>query len=310
MRLHPTFRDKLGLESADEVFAFIRNTLKPRLAKPSYFVDWEKVKRNTTHVKMSLHQLDYVLSEPDKEIALAEVLRENPKTVEALPYIFASREHEFMVMPETVGDYLDIDEYTFSVSNVQTEEGIQKIVKFCKLIGLLKFVEEAAITSFTDFVYGVEAGLDTHGRKNRGGVQMEDIVEYHVRQVCKAQNYHYLTQATARDIRAKFGKTLTVDKSERRIDFAINTPQRLHLIETNFYGGGGSKLKATAGEYKGLYDSVTKDGHQFIWVTDGKGWLTALLPLRETFNYTDYIINLEMLGRGVLEDLLLDSATA
>ena len=306
MHLHSTFQNKLGLETEDAVFDFLKGTLKPRLAKPSYFVDWEKVKNKTSSVRMSLHQLDYVLAEKDKAAALAEVLRENPKAVEALPHIFASRDDEFTLMPEEVGDYLDIDEYTFTASSVQDEAGVQKIVKFCALIGLLDFVETAAITSFTDFVYGVEAGLDTHGRKNRGGVQMEDIVEYHVRQVCKAQGYDYITQATASRIMSEFGKTLTVDKSQRRIDFAINTPQRLHLIETNFYGGGGSKLKATAGEYKGLYDSVTKDGHQFIWVTDGKGWLTALLPLRETFNYTDYIINLEMLGRGVLEDLLLD----
>lgn len=306
MLLHSAFEDRLGLKSEDEVFNFFRDTLKPRLAKPSYFVNWEKVKDRTASIKMSLHLLDHVLREKNKETALAEVLRQYPETVEALPHIFASRETEFVVMPETIGDYLDIDDYTFVASSVKDESGIQKIVKFCTLVGLLDFVEDAGISSFTDFVYGIETGLDTHGRKNRGGTQMEDIVEYHIQQVCKKHGYTYLTQTTAKNIRETFSKTLTVDKSERRIDFAINTPGRLYLIETNFYGGGGSKLKATAGEYKGLYDHVTKDDHQFIWITDGKGWLTALPPLRETFDHIDYIINLEMLNKGVLESLLAD----
>ena len=100
------------------------------------------------------------------------------------------------------------------------------------------------------------------------------------------------------------GYSVTVDKTARRFDFAINTGKQLYLIETNYYGGGGSKLKATAGEYKTLYDIATKDGHTFIWVTDGKGWLTANRPLEETFYHNEYILNLNMLENGMLDDIV------
>jgi len=116
--------------------------------------------------------------------------------------------------------------------------------------------------------------------------------------------YEFMTQATAPKIKQKWGHTVTVDKSTRRIDFAINTPAKLILIETNFYSGGGSKLKSTAGEYRTLYQCLKSDGHQFIWITDGAGWRTTQRPLEETFNETDYILNLDMLEKKILEELI------
>jgi type II restriction enzyme len=306
VKFHPTFSEKLGLSSPDEVFDFLKKTLKPRLAKPSYFVNWAKVQRETNRVEMALHQLDYILGKPDLEAALFDVIKANPSVVDALPSVFASREeHEFTLMPEIVGDYLNFTEHKLYSSNIKTDEDIKAVVAFCKTIGLLDFVKKAGISSFTDFVYGVETGLDSNGRKNRGGTQMEDISEYHIKTICTLRGFDYIKQASATAIQSKFNKRVTVDKSERLFDFAVNTPKGLYLIETNFYGSGGSKLKATAGEYAGLHTLVKGDGHEFIWVTDGRGWRTALLPLRAAFDRLDYILNLEMVNQGILEAILL-----
>ena len=106
-------------------------------------------------------------------------------------------------------------------------------------------------------------------------------------------------------IKEKWGINLTLDKTNRKFDFAIfnKNTKKLYLIEVNFYSGGGSKLKATAGEYKALNEFIKNNNNnvQFIWITDGKGWLTALNPLEETFNHNDYVINLYMLKLGILE---------
>lgn len=114
-----------------------------------------------------------------------------------------------------------------------------------------------------------------------------------------------MEQATAIKIKKQWNKEITVEKASRRIDFAIKTKENLYLIETNFYGCGGSKLKSTAGEYKTDFRKWTNDGHQFIWITDGAGWKTTKRPLHETFNETDYILNLDMLEKGVLEKIIL-----
>lgn len=80
----------------------------------------------------------------------------------------------------------------------------------------------------------------------------------------------------------------------------------MYLIETNFYSGGGSKLKSTAGEYQYLGDFLKNQGLDLIWITDGKGWSTAVNPLHETFLNNDYVLNLEMLRRGILQEIVLE----
>lgn len=301
MHLHKSFKSRLGLQTKDQVFDHLRNTLMPlRPTAPSYYVNWEKAKENTQRIEMALHQLDYILGKDDMAGALYSVLKAHPSVVEALPSVFASRNTKHLLMSAITG----ATEFEFLTRALRSEADIRKIVDFCQEIGLFAFLDDAGITSFTDYVYGVEVGIDTNGRKNRGGTQMEDSVEKYVAGICRRRGFRYLKEANPQQISASFGKRLTVDKVNRRFDFAVNTPRGLFLIETNFYDGGGSKLKSTAGEYRTLFDQIRGCGHKFIWITDGCGWLTTLNPLRETFDYTDYILNLNMVASGLLEDLM------
>lgn len=150
---------------------------------------------------------------------------------------------------------------------------------------------------------GVEAGLDSNGRKNRGGQCMEQIVEYFVKDVCLRHRLEYLSQANAKKIYDHWAITVPVDKSSRSYDFVIKNKSKLIIIEANFYSGGGSKLKSTAGEYRNLFD-VLDGKYKFVWVTDGQGWLTTTKPLRETYNHNEYVFNLSMVENGILEDIL------
>ena len=75
------------------------------------------------------------------------------------------------------------------------------------------------------------------------------------------------------------------------------------MIETNFYHSAGSKLKATAGEYRDLHNFLKNQNIDFIWITDGLGWKTAKNPLFETFKNNDYVFNLELLSQGVLNEV-------
>ena len=101
---------------------------------------------------------------------------------------------------------------------------------------------------------GVEAGLDSNGRKNRSGKAMEQIIEFFIADLCKKNKLEYLTQANSEKIFNKWKIKIPVDKSSRRYDFVLKKNDELIIFETNFYGGGGSKLKSTAGEYRNLFD--------------------------------------------------------
>ena len=133
---------------------------------------------------------------------------------------------------------------------------------------------------------------------------MENVVEVFVDEYCQTSQAEYMAQATADKIKAKWNMSIAMDKSSRIIDFAINKNGRLYFIEVNFYSGGGSKLKSTATEYCEMYDRYHKQGIEFIWVTDGAGWHSTEKPLREYFDKSDYLLNLEMLRNGILKIII------
>ncbi len=45
-------------------------------------------------------------------------------------------------------------------------------------------------------------------------------------------------------------------------------------------------------------------GIEFIWITDGAGWKSTHKPLREYFDEAKYLLNLEMLQKGILTDIV------
>ena len=297
MKQHSAFKNILNCDNEDEVFAYLISSLKETIKSFDYFVNWKKVIKNYQDVETSLNLLNTLIGKEDIEQASLKLLREYPKVIGVVPALLAERDKKISLLPNPQN--FDIKRFDFS-KPMPAEDG----VLFLKESGFLNLISNRNIKSIPDYFIGVEVGLDSNGRKNRSGTSMENFVEFFVKDICERNGYEYIAQATADKIKSKWNKNITVNKSSKRIDFAINTPKRLYLIETNFYGGGGSKLKSTAGEYADIYHQWTRDGHQFIWVTDGYGWKTTQRPLRDTFNTTDYIINLDMIQKGVLEELL------
>ena len=270
--------------------------MKPTIKSWDYFVNWKKVVKNYTDVETSLNLLNTLVGKDDIETSAKSLLTKYPEVMSVIPDLLAYRDRKIDLLTNI--KTFTCDNYDFS-----NPMDIDKAFRFLKETGFLKLVSNKTIKSIPDYFLGVEVGLDSNGRKNRSGTAMEDIIEFFIKDICARHGYEYIAQATADKIQKKWGKSITVKKSSKRIDFAINTPNKLFLIETNFYGGGGSKLKSTAGEYIEAFNQWSIDGHQFIWITDGLGWKTTQRPLRDTFNVTDYILNIDMVQRGVLEEL-------
>lgn len=297
MKQNQAFQKILNCNNDNDVFSYLINNLKETIKSFDYFVNWNKVMKNYQDVETSLNLLNSLIGKQDVEKAALDLLKEYPKVIGVVPALLAEREKKISVLPNPAN--FNIKRFDFS-KPMSAEDG----VLFLKESGFLELLSNRNIKSIPDYFIGVEVGLDSNGRKNRSGTSMENIVEFFVKDICARNGYEYISQATADKIKSKWNKEITVNKSSKRIDFAINTANKLYLIETNFYGGGGSKLKSTAGEYADIYHQWNNDGHQFIWITDGLGWKTTQRPLRDTFNVIDYIINLDMIQKGVLEELI------
>ncbi len=297
MKYSQTFATLLQCKNSDEVFSYLIKTLKETISSWDYFVNWAKVVKNYSQAEISLNLLNTLVGKEDIEVAAKDLLTQYPDVVKVVPALLACRETKICILTEKRN--FDIKRFDFS-KPMPAADGVQ----FLKESGFLQLVSDRKIKSIPDYFIGVEVGLDSNGRKNRSGTSMEQLMEYFVKDICDRNGWEYIAQATADKIKSKWNKHITVNKSSKRIDFAINTPKKLYLIETNFYGGGGSKLKSTAGEYADIYHQWTNDGHQFIWITDGFGWQKTQRPLCDTFDTTDYILNIDMVQKGLLEELL------
>lgn len=301
MKYDAIFKDKLGCNNADDVFAYLIENLKSTITKWDYFVNWDKAFNGMRSVEINLNILNYLVGKDSIEDEALLLFNEHPQVMTVIPVLLACRDNKFQLLKEYQNGQFIYEHYNFSDPSKISAE---KAVEFLSKSGFFKHLKNENIKSLVDYVFGVEVGLDSNGRKNRGGTAMEDIVEFFVNKLCEENEYEYMTQATAPKIKSEWGFDVTVDKSTRRLDFAIKANNRLVLIETNFYSGGGSKLKSTAGEYRTLYNCIKSDGHKFIWITDGAGWKTTQRPLQETFNEIDYILSLDMIEKGLLGSVL------
>lgn len=299
------YKDVLGCRSNDEVFDYLMDNLKPSNILWSYFINWEKVFKNVGQVELALNIFNYLIGKENFDEEFKTLLGENPSLVKVIPALAVRNgfsEKKFKILVDYKNKKLVYEDYDFTKEKISDEDR-EKYLTFVKETGLRDLIVNRKIKNLVDYMVGVEAGLDSNARKNRGGHAMESIVEAFIGDLCQRNNFCYLKEANAEKIEKEFGYLVPVDKTSRRYDFVVDNGKELFLIETNFYGGGGSKLKSTAGEYRNLFD-VLAGKYKFIWITDGLGWKTTARPLREAFDHNDYIFSLKMLEEGILDFLI------
>lgn len=197
-------------------------------------------------------------------------------------------------------------EYNFSFR--KQNYSIDDYKMFMRKTKLFDLLENHIVSNLVDYATGVETGLDSNGRKNRGGHLMENLVEDYIQKAGFVKGQNYFKEMYIHEIEDKWNVNLSAisnqGKMEKRFDFVIKTANQIYVIETNFYSSGGSKLNETARSYKTLAQEVaTIDGVTFIWFTDGFGWNSARNNLEETFDVLVAVYNIRDLEDSILEDL-------
>jgi len=288
-------------KSEDKLFNEIVSSFKRKITQWNYFVNWHKVLQNIEPIEKELNLLNYLVGKENLRQETVELLTKYPEAIKAIPLLLAIRDKSLEVLIDTRN--FIYREFDFSRINYSKDE-IETFADFILKSGFGDLLKDKKIKNLVDYATGVEVGLDSNGRKNRGGSLMESLVEEFIRDTSNDLNIEYMAQATSAKIKEKWNIDIKVDKSSRIIDFAINKNGKLYFVEVNFYGGGGSKLKSTATEYVKMNEYWNNQEIEFIWITDGAGWQSTLKPLREYFDKADYLLNLEMLKNGVLKEVL------
>lgn len=280
----------LGCENEDDSFTLLINTLVPTIHRSDWFVDWQRVKENVAPHVRELALLNTVIGSENIERDLASLIADYPKVLRVMPLLLASREHSFDVMVDAKN--LIVERFDFEGKSF-TKDDVASCIRFLRDSGLLGILSNRKIKSIADYYFGIEVGLDSNARKNRSGDLMESLVENFVVETAEELRAEYMEQATAAKVKSAWDFNLKMDKSERRVDFAIFKDDHLFLVETNFYGGGGSKLKSTATEYCEMFERYSAQQNvDFLWITDGFGWKGTQPPLREYCRKADFLLNL------------------
>ena len=291
-------------------FENLKNTLQESIFTWDYFTDFKKVKLNVKKVEKELNILNYLIGKENLESEFLSLINEYPHIRKALLLLIAVRKDKLTdTQIITDIDTLIPENKQYIFYDALNDNILNELLIFFRETGLKDVFENKYVKNLVDYSFGVEVGFDTNARKNRTGTLMENIVSDYLEEFCKENtSFAYIEQATQKRIQDTFNYFIKIDKNSRRFDFALFNYEtnKIYLIEVNYYSGGGSKLKATAGEYQYLNDFVKSQGIDFIWITDGKGWMTALNPLEETFNHNDYVINLNMIKEGVLKQICIN----
>lgn len=269
------------------------------IADFSYYIDFTKVYKNVDSIKIELNILNSLIGSKNIEADFENLIKKYPETLKCIPILLAVREYEIFA-----GENGDVKLYTFN-KQINT---IEDYKLFMRKTGLFDLLSNHIINNLYDYVTGVETGLDSNGRKNRGGHQMEDLVESYIQKAGFKRDVNYFKEMYVSEVSKKWNIDLSAvsnqGKMEKRWDFVVKTDNCIYLIETNFYGSGGSKLNETARSYKTIATEMKNvKGAKFVWFTDGARWKSAARNLEETFDVLDDIYSINDMQNWIMKEL-------
>lgn len=270
------------------------------IADYGYYIDFQKVHRNVDAIKIELNILNSLIGSRNIESDFENLIAKYPEVLKCIPLLLAVRANEIYAIDGN-GEFT----YNFKKPNLSAEQ--YKV--FMRKTGLFDLMENHIINNLVDYATGVETGLDSNGRKNRGGHLMENLVESFIKKAGFIKDESYFKEMYIHQITDKWGINLSAisnqGKTEKRFDFVIKTDNQIYVVETNCYTSGGSKLNETARSYKQIAQEVdTIDGVTFVWFTDGKGWTSARHNLEETFDVMEHIYNIDDMENGIISKLM------
>ena len=281
----------------DEWLAGFRETI----ADYKYYVDFGKVYNNVESIRIELNILNSLIGIKDIETEFEKIVTKYPEVLKCIPILLAKRESEIKAM-DADGEFC----YNFR----KLSYPLKQYKVFMRKTGLFDLMENHIIHNLIDYVTGVETGLDSNGRKNRGGHLMEDLVENYLVKAGLVKGETYFKEMYIHEIEDKWNVDLSSisnnGQAEKRFDFVVKGADKIYGIETNFYSSQGSKLNETARSYKTItLETKGLPYFEFVWFTDGKGWNTAKRNLKETFDVLENLYNIKDLESGVVERVLI-----
>lgn len=275
------------------------NTFTDSIATYEYYTDFNTVYKNINKIKVELNIMNSLVGSKNIEKDFDNLFKKYPEIRKCLPLLIAVREKEIKVVD-------DGEKLKYNFTNI---DDIELLKRFMRKTGLFDLISNHLVNNLVDYATGIEVGLGSNGRKNRGGHLMEDVLQGFIEKEGFVLNKTYFKEMYLKDIENKWNINLSslssLGKVAKRFDYVVKTDNCIYAFETNFYSSSGSKLNETARSYKMIAEeSKNIKGFAFVWVTDGLGWVDARNNLEETFDVMDNLYNIKDLSNGKLKEIL------
>src|SRR5574344_1682789 len=204
-------------------------TFTDSIATYDYYTDFNIVYRNIDKIKVELNILNSLIGSKDIENDFDKLFKKYPEIRKCLPLLIAVREKEIKVID-------DGEKLKYNFTNI---DDIELLKRFMRKTGLFDLISKHLINNLVDYATGVEVGLGSNGRKNRGGHLMEDVLQGFIEQAGFVKDKNYFKEMYLKDIENKWNLDLSAMSgnkvSTKRFDFVIKTNNQVYVIETNFY---------------------------------------------------------------------------
>jgi type II restriction enzyme len=279
-------------------FENLLENLKPTISSYDWFIDYEKVVKKADEFKELLYDLSKLKKSSDFKNDFKTLYQRKTQILNTIPLLLATR-HEIITIYD--GEF---KKYNFK----HAENTIDEYYEFITKSGLIDLLIDEEVDLFS-YALGVEVGINTNARKSRTGQDMERLVE----KFLVKGKFNYIKQANQKRIMSDLGNesyleyvNSNLNNANKTFDFAVTGKSgKLYLIETNFYSSGGSKLNETSRSYIKLNEDLNKISNiQFIWITDGIGWLTTKGNLKEAYSKINNLLIISDLEEEKLKEII------
>ena len=300
------YKQYLNASTIDEICDALSNTLIQTNYTYDFFVNWTKVIKNRDAFKYEIALLKSLKNSTNPINDFRELLAKYPEVVRVIPILLACRDGLIKVLNSIETD-LRYKSFDFTKKKYNNED-INHITEFADNTGLLDIL--CKMDSASDYLLGVEVGLDTNARKNRSGLFLETLVDETLHELSSRQpNLVVINQKTFGYVEEKYDIIIPPTLRDRKFDFAIINQGKATTIEVNFYSGTGSKPSEIVSSYINRGEVLAAAGWKFIWLTDGMGWKKMTSPLRVGVAGINYVINVQLLRKGLLEKIIFYDRT-
>jgi type II restriction enzyme len=280
-----------------------------------FYVNWDNIE-DYKKFEIELSAMNVLIKSENIEKKFFELAHKIPTFIATFPFLFAlskaerldvwNGRNELSVVNEQL-DGTDNFNYSFDIQQLKkglNNEQISHYYVMFDRIGLKHLFENLLEKSVIDYVIGVLVGLDTNGRKNRGGTAFEDACEPIISEICTNYGVKMISQKQFKILR-EYGFEISEDVENRKADFILIKDKKVLNIEVDYFFRGGSKPEEIIDSYINRQNDLEKLNIGFALLTDGMCWDNKdKNQLQKGFRNLDNLMNYHLSKTGMLEEVI------